>query len=84
MQQRARELVVLLRKAQWLLDDMAYELGGGRLTPEQQDNTTEALGELVEALKAETSQQSSARSRIPRSPSGRVRREHPSHRTPQR
>ncbi|WP_433871877.1 hypothetical protein [Saccharopolyspora sp. CA-218241] len=53
MQQRARELVVLLRKAQWLLDDMAYELGGGRLTPEQQDNTTEALGELVEALKAE-------------------------------
>ncbi|RCW40215.1 hypothetical protein DFQ14_11296 [Halopolyspora algeriensis] len=48
---RETALAVLLRKAQWMLDDAAFAVGGGRCAPEQRRVLASALDELSTALR---------------------------------
>lgn len=45
------QLAVLLRKAQWMLDDAAHEIGCGRLSSSDRDQLAAALDELAGALR---------------------------------
>lgn len=45
------QLAVLLRKAEWMLDDAAHALGDGRLSSSDRDALAQALGELAGALR---------------------------------
>ncbi|GAB2734822.1 hypothetical protein GCM10027174_04630 [Salinifilum aidingensis] len=47
---RRTAMAVLLRRGQWLLDETAFELGGGRCTPAECRETARALAELAAAL----------------------------------
>ncbi|MHA6800622.1 hypothetical protein [Bounagaea algeriensis] len=49
MNRRIR-MATLLLKGEWLLDDVAYRLGGDRCTPEECRDTARALEELAGAL----------------------------------
>lgn len=51
MSSRQTQLAVLLRKCQWLLDDAAHELGGGRFSSADQQALAESLDELAGALR---------------------------------
>ncbi|MDA3624905.1 hypothetical protein OU415_05620 [Saccharopolyspora sp. WRP15-2] len=44
-------LAVLLRRAQWLLDDLAHDVGGGRLDAGDLTGTAAVLDELALLLK---------------------------------
>ncbi|MDR7302338.1 hypothetical protein [Haloactinomyces albus] len=48
---RETALAALLRKAQWMLDDAAFAVGGGRCTPEDRRVLAGALDELAAALR---------------------------------
>lgn len=45
------QLAVLLRALQWELDSAAFDLGGGRYTPEQCQQLADRLAELEEVLR---------------------------------
>lgn len=45
------QLAVLLRKAEWMLDDAAYEVGGGRFSTADREALAAALDELAGALR---------------------------------
>lgn len=45
------QLAVLLRKAEWMLDDAAHEVGGGRLSTADREALAVALDELAGALR---------------------------------
>lgn len=45
------QLAVLLRKAQWMLDDAAHDVGGDRLSSRDRDQLAAALDELAGALR---------------------------------
>ncbi|MHA6798245.1 hypothetical protein [Bounagaea algeriensis] len=47
---RRTAMAVLLRRGQWLLDEAAFDIGGGRYTPESCRDTAHALTELAAAL----------------------------------
>ena len=49
MSSRATALAVLLRKAEWMLDEAAFE-GGGRYSDQQRRELATALDELSAAL----------------------------------
>lgn len=51
MQGRSRALAVLLRQAQWSLDDAAFDLGAGRSTREQRQALADNLTRLADALR---------------------------------
>ncbi len=53
MTSRDAHLAVLLRKAEWMLDDAAHEVGGGRMSSSEREALAEALAELCEALRQE-------------------------------
>ncbi|MDR7302247.1 hypothetical protein [Haloactinomyces albus] len=55
-------LAVLLRKAQWLLDEAAFEVGGGRYSNRQRRDLATALNELATALRESTGEQNSQHS----------------------
>lgn len=48
----SRGLSVLARQAQWSLDEMAFDLGAGRSTPEQREALASDLTCLARALRA--------------------------------
>ncbi len=50
MSSRDTALAVLLRKAEWLLDEAAFEVGGGRYSDQQRRELATALDELSAAL----------------------------------
>jgi len=50
MSEESRSLAVLLRQAQWALDDAAFDIGAGRSTPEQRAALAHALTQLAQAL----------------------------------
>ena len=50
MSSRATALAVLLRKAEWMLDEAAFEVGGGRYSDQQRRELATALNELSAAL----------------------------------
>jgi len=45
---------VLLRKAEWMLDEAAFEVGGGRFGDQQRRELATALDELSAALRKPT------------------------------
>ena len=47
-------LAVLLRKAEWMLDEAAFEVGGGRYRDQQRCELATALNELSAALREST------------------------------
>ncbi len=47
---RRTTMAVLLRRGQWLLDEAAFEIGGGRYTPGQCRDAAHALAELATTL----------------------------------
>jgi hypothetical protein len=47
-------LAVLLRKAEWMLDEAAFEVGGGRYSDQQRRELATALDELSAALREPT------------------------------
>lgn len=51
MSGRDAALAVLLRKAEWMLDDAAHALGNERLTTTDREALAEALTELAGALR---------------------------------
>ncbi|SEG83232.1 hypothetical protein SAMN02982929_04221 [Saccharopolyspora kobensis] len=51
MSAEAVALAVLLRRAQWLLDDLAYRIVGGRFDAGELTDTADALDELAVLLK---------------------------------
>lgn len=53
MTDRQTQLAVLMRKAQWMLDDAAFSIGGGRYSSTEAAELTTALDELAQALRAE-------------------------------
>ena len=54
MSSRATALAVLLRKAEWMLDEAAFEVGGGRYSDQQRRELATALDELSAALREST------------------------------
>ncbi|MGW0890456.1 hypothetical protein [Saccharopolyspora sp. NPDC002578] len=50
MSDESRSLAVLLRQAQWALDDAAFDIGAGRATSEQREQLATALVRLAQAL----------------------------------
>ncbi|SFS75257.1 hypothetical protein [Saccharopolyspora flava] len=46
-----RRLAVLVRKTQWLLDDIAHRLAGHRCTRAERDSAAEVFEELAAALR---------------------------------
>ncbi|MGP4020785.1 hypothetical protein [Saccharopolyspora sp. 5N708] len=44
-------LAVFLRRTQWVLDDLAFRVGGGHLDPEDIDETSAALEQIVLLLR---------------------------------
>lgn len=53
MQPNAYRLAVLLRQAQWKLDDAAFEVGAGRSTREQRQALADDLTRLAKMLRAD-------------------------------
>ncbi|GAA4614732.1 hypothetical protein [Saccharopolyspora hordei] len=51
MSTRTAALATFLRRAQWLLDDVAFLAGAGRLDADQVDATASALEEVVRLLR---------------------------------
>jgi len=51
---RDTALAVLLRKAEWILDEAAFEVGGGRFGDQQRRELATALDELSAALRKPT------------------------------
>ena len=51
---RDTALAVLLRKAEWLLDEAAFEVGGGRYSDQQRREPATALDELSATLREPT------------------------------
>ncbi|MDQ4037599.1 MAG: hypothetical protein M3313_04440 [Actinomycetota bacterium] len=51
---RDTALAVLLRKAEWILGEAAFEVGGGRYSDQQRRELATALDELSAALLAST------------------------------
>jgi len=51
---RDTALAVLLRKAEWMLDEAAFEVGGGRYSDQQRRELATALNELSAALREST------------------------------
>lgn len=51
MGSRDAQLAVLLRKAEWMLDDAAFEVGGGRFSTADREALAAALDELASALR---------------------------------
>lgn len=49
----ASELAAQARTVQWALDDAAFELGGGRYSPEQRNRLAEQLDKLASALRTD-------------------------------
>ncbi len=54
MSSRDTALAVLLRKAEWLLDEAAFEVGGGRYSDQQRRELATALDELSATLREST------------------------------
>ncbi len=54
MSSRDTALAVLLRKAEWMLDEAAFEVGGGRFGDRQRRELATALDELSAALRKPT------------------------------
>ncbi|GAA4863880.1 hypothetical protein [Saccharopolyspora cebuensis] len=54
MTRRDMQLAVLLRSGQWMLDEAAYEVGGGRYSDQQRRDLAVALEELAGALREST------------------------------
>ena len=54
MSSRDTALAVLLRKAEWMLDEAAFEVGGGRFGDQQRRELATALDELSAALRKPT------------------------------
>lgn len=52
MTSRDAQLATLLRKAEWMLDDAAHAVGGGRMSSADSAALAEALDELAAALRA--------------------------------
>lgn len=52
MRTNAYTLAVLLRQAQWRLDDAAFEVGAGRSTREQRQALADELRHLADVLRA--------------------------------
>ncbi|MCA1226158.1 MULTISPECIES: hypothetical protein [unclassified Saccharopolyspora] len=50
MSDESRSLAVLLRQAQWALDDAAFDIGAGRATTDQREQLASALIALARAL----------------------------------
>ncbi|GAB2665262.1 hypothetical protein GCM10027271_25330 [Saccharopolyspora gloriosae] len=50
MSDESRSLAVLLRQAQWALDDAAFDIGAGRATTGQREQLAAALVRLAQAL----------------------------------
>lgn len=50
MSDQSRSLAVLLRQAQWALDDAAFDIGAGRATDDQREQLATALVRLAQAL----------------------------------
>lgn len=53
MSRRDTQLAVLLRRAQWLLDDHAHKRPAGRCTAEDPEALAAVLDELAAALRGE-------------------------------
>ncbi|GAA0523501.1 hypothetical protein GCM10011581_39490 [Saccharopolyspora subtropica] len=51
MSERTRGLATLLRRTQWLLDDLAFHVGSGRLDAGEFEEASAALEEIVLLLK---------------------------------
>jgi len=51
---RDTALAVLLRKAEWMLDEAAFEVGGGRYSDQQRRELATTLDELSAALREST------------------------------
>lgn len=51
MTSRNARLAVLLRKAQWLFDDAAHRVGGGRMSSEECTALAEVLDEMATAVR---------------------------------
>jgi hypothetical protein len=51
---RDTALAVLLRKAEWTLDEAVFEVGGGRYSDQQRRGLATALDELSAALREST------------------------------
>ena len=49
------QLAVLLRQAQWTLDDVAHDLPARRVTPEAREELARMLESLVSAIRASAS-----------------------------
>ncbi len=54
MSSRDTALAVLLRKAEWMLDEAAFEVGGGRFGDRPRRELAAALDELSAALREST------------------------------
>ncbi|QUG99895.1 hypothetical protein HUO13_02925 [Saccharopolyspora erythraea] len=46
-----RALVVVLRQAQWLLDDAAHDIPGDRYSPQQSEELANTLDKLAEHVR---------------------------------
>ncbi len=53
---RDTALAVLLRTAEWMLDEAAFEVGGGRYRDQQRRELATALDELSAALRGSTAE----------------------------
>ncbi|MGP4019694.1 hypothetical protein [Saccharopolyspora sp. 5N708] len=51
MSQRTRGLAVLLRRAQWVLDDLAFQVGAGRLDTDDLSAAALTLDEMARLLR---------------------------------
>jgi len=54
MSSRDTALAVLMRKPEWLPDEAAFEVGGGRYSDQQRRELATALNELSAALREST------------------------------
>lgn len=54
MSNRDTALAVLLRQAEWILGEAAFEIGGGRYGDQQRRELASALDELSAALREST------------------------------
>lgn len=54
MKKKARQLAVLTRRVQWLLDDVAHDLAGERCSAHDAEALATALDELAAALRSST------------------------------
>jgi hypothetical protein len=53
MSRRDTQLAVLLRRAQWMLDDAAHDLPAGRCTDDDREMLASVLDELTAALRGQ-------------------------------